>query len=576
MRERLAIATLTLAAALATAVAYAVYSRLELRWVVLGWVGLVPWLAALDRVRSLRGAIASGVVMSVAFTLAVFGWFALGIGDYTALSVPAAMLVFAALAPLVQPQFIVFAAARHVTRRRSGVAAAAIVGACAYVGAEWAVPKLFGDTLGHCLYPSVWMRQAADVAGAPGLTLVLLLANACALAAARALWSGRATLRAAIAAAAQPAAGVALLAGALCAYGAVRVRQLDTATPATAPLTAGIVQANLSHYDRMRAERGTYDTVRLIVDTYVDMSRALLGRAPLDLLIWPETMYPTTFGVPKSAEGAAFDREIVDFVTRANVPLVFGSYDVGDGAEYNAAMFLEPQADAGAAASGAAAADGALGAGGTSGTRGAPRVQTYRKAWPFPLTEYVPPVLDTPTLRRWLPWLGTWKPGAGAKVVAVDLRDGRTLRIAPLICYDVLDPGLVLAAARAGADVIVTLSNDSWFARGAGPRLHLLGAEFRSIETRLPQLRATNTGISAVITPSGDVVERAGVDERATLVARIVPGQRSRTLAVAWGDWLGPVALAVALVSLATSALTRQRRTNTGAMQARNSTSSKR
>ncbi len=539
-RDRLATAVLTVAAAIASAAAYAMYARLEWRWVVLGWIGLVPWLAALDRLRSVRAAIASGVVMSVTFTLAVFGWFAAGIGDYTALSLPAAMLMFAVLAPLVQPQFIVFAVARHVARPRVGIAAAAVVGACAYVGAEWAVPKLFGDTLGHCLYPSVWMRQAADVAGAPGLTLVLLLANACVLAAARALWTGRAAMRDAITAAAAPAAGVAVLALALCAYGAVRLRQLNAATPATAPLTAGIVQANLSHYDRLRAERGTYETVRLIVDTYFGMSRELLGRAPLDLLIWPETVYPTTFGMPKSADGAAFDREIVDFVTRAGVPLVFGSYAVDDRAEYNAALFLEPQEEGDAA----------------------PRFQTYRKASPFPLTEYVPPMLDSPTLRRWLPWLGTWKPGAGAKVVALDLEGGRTLRIAPLICYDVLDPGLVLAAARAGADLIVTLSNDSWFASGAGPRLHLLGAEFRSIETRLPQLRATNTGISAVITPTGDVVERVGVDERATLIAHVVPGARARTLAVAWGDWLGPVALALALVSLVIIVLTRRKRSD--------------
>jgi len=559
MRERLIAAGLAVAAATASAVAYAVYSRLEWRWMVLGWIGLVPWLAALDGLRSLRGAIASGVVMSVAFTLAVFGWFALAIADYTALSPAVAMLVLAALAPLVQPQFVVFAIARHVTRRRTGLAAAAVVGACAYVGAEWALPKLFGDTLGHCLYPSPWMRQAADVAGAPGLTLVLLLANAGVLAAALALWAGRAALRDAIVAAAPPAAGVALLAVALCAYGAMRLRQLDASTPAAPPLTAGIVQANLSHYDRMRAERGTYATVRLVVDTFFGMSRDLLARAPLDLLVWPETVYPTTFGAPKSPDGAAFDREIVDFVDRAGVPLVFGAYDVADGAEYNAAMFLAPETPDGVA-TGARDATGAPGARDDGDVRGGPRYQTYRKAWPFPLTEYVPPVLDSPTMRRWLPWLGSWKPGAGATVVPLRLRDGRTLRIAPLICYDVLAPGLVLAAARAGADLIVTLSNDSWFANGAGPRLHLLGAELRSIETRLPQLRATNTGISAVITPSGDIVERADVDERATLVGRVVPGARARTLAVAWGDWLGPFALAIAVVTLAVVVLTRGER----------------
>lgn len=503
------------------------YSRLEWRWLVLGWVGLVPWLAVLDRAGSLRAALALGWLMSVTFTLAVFGWFALGIRTYADLSLLSAGALLAVVAPLVQPQFLTFAAARHLARSRSGIATTAIVGACVYVGSEWMMPKLFGDTLGHGLYASVWMRQAADLAGAPGLSLILLVANAAALAAARGR-RGRAAV--------VPLSCVALLAVGLCAYGAFRLRRLDAAAPPNAPLTAGIVQGNLSHYDQMRAERGTYATVRTIVDTYFAMSSELLARAPLDLLVWPETVYPTTFGSPKSPDGAAFDDEITSFVGRAAVPLVFGSYDTEKGDEFVAAFFLEPP-------------------------RGAPPTfATYRKAWPFPLTERVPAFLDSPRVRAWLPWLGTWKPGAGPKVVPFALRGGRTIRIAPLICYDVLDPGLVLAAVREGADLILTLSNDSWFASGAGPRLHLLGAAFRSIETRRPQLRATNTGISAVILPDGDIVERSDIDTRATLIARVVPGRWPETLVLAWGDWLGPVALAVGLAGLVALLLARSPR----------------
>ncbi len=527
------------------------YSRLEWRWLVLGWIGLVPWLAVLDRAASLRRALAIGLLMSVSFTLAVFGWFALAIRTYTGLPLAAAVLVLGVVAPLVQPQFVTFALARHLLRRRAGVVVTAVGGACVYVGSEWAIPKLFGDTLGHGLYASAWMRQAADVAGAPGLSLVLLLANASALAAVQALAraAGHAAPRTAldppewarrVRVATAPIACVALLAGGLCVYGSLRLRQLAAATPPAVPLTAGIVQANLSHYDQLRVELGTYDTVRMIVDTYVAMSTELLGRAPLDLLVWPETVYPTTFGVPKSADGAAFDREIAAFVARAGVPLIFGSYDVENGDEFNAAVFLEPPHAASL------------------------MFDTYRKAWPFPLTERVPGFLDSPRLRHWLPWLGTWKPGTGPKVIPLALHDGRTIRIAPLICYDVLDPALVLAAVRMGADLIVTLSNDSWFASGAGPRLHLLGAAFRSIETRRPQLRATNTGISAVITPSGDIVERAGVDERAALIASVVPGRWPPTLVLAWGDWLGPVALASGIIILGALVVTRRGRPDDG------------
>jgi apolipoprotein N-acyltransferase len=123
-----------------------------------------------------------------------------------------------------------------------------------------------------------------------------------------------------------------------------------------------------------------------------------------------------------------------------------------------------------------------------------------------------------------MPWLGTWTPGTGAKVIPVALADGRTVRIAPLICYDVLAPALVHAATRAGAELFVTLSNDSWLAAGGAPA-RLVVAAFRSIETRRPQVRATNTGISAIITATGDIVAMAGVDARATLAAPVPDGR---------------------------------------------------
>ena len=125
------------------------------------------------------------------------------------------------------------------------------------------------------------------------------------------------------------------------------------------------------------------------------------------------------------------------------MPLVFGAYDVEDGHEFNAAVFLEPPTR-------------------PEGRSGQATFESYRKARLFPFTEHVPAALDSAWLRGWLPWLGTWTPGPGPRVVPVALGDGRTLRVAPLICYDALDPAMVRAAVSQGADVIVTLSNDSW------------------------------------------------------------------------------------------------------------------
>jgi apolipoprotein N-acyltransferase len=76
-------------------------------------------------------------------------------------------------------------------------------------------------------------------------------------------------------------------------------------------------------------------------------------------------------------------------------------------------------------------------------------------------------------VRDVLPWLGAWKPGPGPTVISLTLRDGRRLRVGPLICYDAVSPRLARESVRQGAEVLVRLSNDSWFAAGGGPLLHL-------------------------------------------------------------------------------------------------------
>jgi len=420
---------------------------------------------------------------------------------------------FAALllaAPLLQPQILAFAAARHAAGGATARGAAA--GVAAWLGVEWAFPKLFGDTLGHGLVASAWLRQGADLAGAPGLTLALLVSNEALRAALRA---GRARPRAALAGAAAAASVAAALAG----YGAWRLADLETALAGAPRVRVAAVQAGIARYGRLAAELGTFDAADAIVGSHVALTGEALAGEGVDLLLWPETVYPTTFGAPKSEAGAAFDRAIAGVVAASGVPLVFGAYDVDpDGSEYNAAFFLERDGE------------GRVG------------FDTYRKAALFPLTERVPRWLEP--LRGALPWLGTWKPGAGTGVVPIALAGGE-LRAAPLICYDAVDPALAREAVRRGAELLVTLSNDSWFPGGA--HLHLAVSIFRTLETRRAQARVTNTGITALILPSGEVVARAGVGERGVVVGALPRVRDLTPLALRVGDPLGPPALALAL-----------------------------
>ena len=81
-------------------------------------------------------------------------------------------------------------------------------------------------------------------------------------------------------------------------------------------------------------------------------------------------------------------------------------------------------------------------------------------------------------------------------------------RLGPLgsaICYESVFPAISSAMVRAGARVLVVITNDAWFARGDGARQHLDMGRVRAIETRRFVLRAANDGITGVVDPFGRV-----------------------------------------------------------------------
>jgi apolipoprotein N-acyltransferase len=519
----------------ATAYAIAVFSRVAWPSIVIGWFCLVPWLTVLDRTQSTRGALAVGALMSLGFTVAVFAWLPEAVAGYTGAAWPVGLVAVLLLAPVLEPQFVTAAVARHLARRIPGEPRAwltALVGAGVYIGTEWGWPKLFADTLGHGLYASALLRQSADLVGAHGLTFALIAGNECVLALTRALFTARGATGP-VRRLAAPAACLALLVAAPAIYGGLRLARLDRGRQRE-PVTVAAVQANIAHYDRLKADLGTFDALRRILDAYFSLSTEAVQRDRLDLLVWPETVYPTTFGAPKSPDGAAFDRAIAAFVDRARVPLLFGAYDARGDEEFNAAVLLEPSPEGGTV------------------------FDTYRKTRLFPFTERLPWPLESERVHRWLPWAGTWHPGSGPRVLRVAEPGRRTLRVAPLICYDALDPDFAIGAVRQGAEVLVTLSNDSWFSFPGVQRLILVVSAFRSIETRRPQLRSTPTGVSAVVDETGAVRDAIDVDGRGILVGRVRPADGSWTLLLAGGDWFPPAALGASLALLVVAYAGRQ------------------
>ncbi len=169
----------------------------------------------------------------------------------------------------------------------------------------------------------------------------------------------------------------------------------------------------------------------------------------------------------------------------------------------------------------------------------------YDKAHLVPYGEYLPmrPLLSAIGLSRLAPGDIDFWPGPGPRTLNL----GAFGRAGLQICYEIIFSGQVVDRAHR-PDFIFNPSNDAWF--GAwGPPQHLAQARLRAIEEGLPVVRATPTGISAVIDADGRVVESLPMHQ-AGRIDTTLPPPHAPTLFARYGNIL-PVGFALVLLALA-------------------------
>ena len=135
--------------------------------------------------------------------------------------------------------------------------------------------------------------------------------------------------------------------------------------------------------------------------------------------------------------------------------------------------------------------------------------------------------------------------------------------IQPLICYESLFPGFVRDGGRlvgGRAAWIVNVSNDAWFGQTSGPWQHLNLASYRAIEEGMPIVRATPTGVSAVIDAEGRPLQTIGLGKSGVIDAAL-PGARLQPTAFArYGENAFWIMIGLSLVALVPAVHQRTRR----------------
>jgi apolipoprotein N-acyltransferase len=169
----------------------------------------------------------------------------------------------------------------------------------------------------------------------------------------------------------------------------------------------------------------------------------------------------------------------------------------------------------------------------------------YDKVHLVPFGEFLPlqNFLERLGLMQLTKVAGGFMPGDRRRVMDVP----RAPSLLPLICYEIIFPGEVVAGGERPA-WLLNLTNDGWFGPSTGPYQHLQQARVRAIEQGLPLARAANTGISAVFDPLGRAVGSLTLGAEGVLDASL-PRPAATTVYVRAGDGF-VIAIMLAAVAL--------------------------
>ena len=455
----------------------------HLDWGWLAWVGLIPFLAQFP-FRNKRTAFWHG------FTLGVFclGVMAYWVGVFAGHIIGPALSVLGwALVTAYQAFYLgVFAVGAQWLARR-GVWAWRLGVPALWAVVEWwrqsgSLGLGWGD-LAYTQHFALPILQVTKLTGIWGLAFLIVLVN---VALAERLKAPKTRSR-------FPIAVGALVSGVL-TYGFATIQEEHLAPTFTAAALQGDINQNVDQNAAYNAR---------VVQTFNAQSRDA-ARQGAALVVWPETAYPDYL------QNYDADRGQVAAVLQQNhqTALIGGvEYDWIQHKNANSLLLMTP-------------------AGNVTGS--------YQKRQLVPFGEFVPG-------RSWMPFLEAlhvttfdMKAGAGTQ----SLLDGGPGigKIGATICFESSYPRFLREQVKRGAGLLVISTDDTWFGRTAAARQHSAIAAVRAAETDRYLVRSAATGVSQVVSPTGQVLAEADLFQPA-VVAAPVQSRSTLTPYVRWGDW---------------------------------------
>ncbi|MFH0872644.1 MAG: apolipoprotein N-acyltransferase [bacterium] len=428
----------------------------------LAWVAFVPLLLILPQVSPGRGFL-YGLVAGLAFYLGSISWVTHAMVLYGGLSCPLSLVALLAICLYLGSYFGLFSFLCCHFRLLSDWRGTWLLPAL-WVSLEFLRNYLLSgfpwNLLGYSQYQSPHFLQLASLTGVYGLSFLILLVNATLAYALLQSLRSRSVLKALL------GAGIAL--ALVLSYGHFRIHHLREGER----IKVAVAQGNIDQSLKWNPARQ-----RETLEIYKRLTREASRSRPA-MIVWPETALPFYLRLE-----AKYRQEMQSLANETGSYLLVGSPDYEqEGREiryFNSAFLLSPGKDS---------------------------LERYDKIHLVPFGEYVP-------LRRFLPWVSKLVVGIG------DFSAGQEARIFSLpaakfgvtVCFEAIFPELARNYRARGADFLINITNDAWFGKTAAPYQHLAMATVRAVENGCYLVRAANTGISAVISPVGRIIQSSSL-----------------------------------------------------------------
>jgi len=253
---------------------------------------------------------------------------------------------------------------------------------------------------------------------------------------------------------------------------------------------------------------------------------ARLADQEIDLVVWPESSFPTPELLPEDATdtraasyttaiGAYYQKGINDVGRFDPVPLIAGTttYDTANESVYNSAILIDES--------------------GKVSSR-------YFKNHRVMIGEYTPILEYFPDVLKLMPFLRTLTAGDSSCVMS-----SGGVAIVPNICFETSVPHYLrnqlnsLAANGQEPDVMLNITNDGWFFGSTCLDLHFACNVFRAVEMRKPMLVCANTGFSAHIAADGRVIKKGPRRATEFLICDVKKASApSVSIYRRWGNWI--------------------------------------